>query len=82
MLKLSSEELHQVEKLNDADRCPMWKFQISILLKASDNFELLSEKRQEDDKTGEKKDDEKTKQWMVKDANAQKIITMTVDRKM
>ncbi|XP_025266851.1 uncharacterized protein LOC105249334 [Camponotus floridanus] len=61
MAKISVEEINQVEKLNGVENFQLWKFEITILLKANDLYEVATEVSAVQDAA-----------WLKKDANAQK----------
>lgn len=73
---MSKEDVSNIEKLKDANNYQMWKFQVQILFKAADSFEIVNGEYKLADIT----DDKLKLNWKTKDAKAQKIIITTVDR--
>lgn len=66
------EELHQIEKLKGPENFQLWKFQVTILLKANDSYKTV---------TGPVPDPI-TEAWTKKEAQAQKIIVLTLEKKV
>jgi hypothetical protein len=66
-----------LEKLTCADDYHIWKFEITVLFKACDVYEIVSG----DIKIETKIKDEDKKEWMKKDAVAQKLIIQSIDKK-
>lgn len=71
MAKTNSDDISNVEKLKDIENFPIWKFQLSILFRASDLFDIVNKNIPED---------KRTQQWIKSDAHAQKIIITTLER--
>lgn len=74
---MANEEYQQIEKLCNAETFPLWKLQINIFFKSYALDEIVegSVKIEQNDKEEVKKD------WIRKDARAQKIIITTIDKK-
>lgn len=72
MAKSLAEYILHIEKLTDSENFQIWKFQITILFKANEVYEIVLAKANEA---------ERTPQWKKKDASAQKLIITTVDKK-
>ncbi|KAL1506481.1 hypothetical protein ABEB36_005841 [Hypothenemus hampei] len=72
------EELNNIEKLTDEETYQIWKLQISTCLKASGLFEIVSGIVKSEALTNE---EDKTN-WIKKDTEAQKLITMSIDKKI
>lgn len=72
MAKNTNEEINQIEKLTGAENYQLWKFQVTILLKASDAYDIVTREQPIP----------KTENWARKDASAQKVIVMTIDKKI
>lgn len=72
MARSLAEDIIHVEKLTDAENFQIWKFQISIIFKANELYEIVLQNTTET---------ERTAQWKKKDANAQKLIVTTPDKK-
>ncbi|EFN74617.1 Copia protein, partial [Camponotus floridanus] len=62
--------INQVEKLNGVENFQLWKFEITILLKANDLYEVATEVSAVQDAA-----------WLKKDANAQKVIVLSLGKK-
>lgn len=69
MVKVSIDDIAQVEKLNGPENFQVWKFQITIMLRANDLLGIVQEEPQD------------TVMWKKKDANAQRIIVLLLDKK-
>lgn len=71
-------ELVKVEKLQNIEQWSLWKFQLRIILKANDLFDVVlgTEKKPADTKDEQKA--EKLRSWNKADCKAQKIIVMTL----
>lgn len=67
-----SEDTSNIEKLVDTESFQIWKFQLSILFRANELFEVVTKST-----TAAERDS----QWLKKDANAQKLIVTTVEKK-
>lgn len=67
---MSMEEIGQIEKLNGVENFQLWKFEITIVLKANELYDVTKEPLAEQDAT-----------WHKKDANAQKIIVLSLGKK-
>lgn len=65
------EELGLVEKLTDVESYQVWKFKITVILKANSLYQAVTEETTEALHTAE---------WKKKDAQAQKIIVTTIDQ--
>ncbi|XP_029675760.1 uncharacterized protein LOC115243150 [Formica exsecta] len=72
MAKALTEDSANIEKLIDAENYQIWKFQIGIILRAHELFDIIDTETVEN---------EKTNAWKKKNAQAQKIIATTVDKK-
>lgn len=72
MMKALTEDSTNVEKLVDAENFQLWKFQVGIMFKANELYQIVTE-----DTPMNNRDN----QWKKKDAVAQKIIVTTVDKK-
>ena len=68
-------ETSGIERLSDKN-FQVWKFQIVILFKAHDIYDIVSGK----EKLLETFDDKKKKEWERKDAKAQKYIVSTIEK--
>jgi len=66
-----SENLDSVDKLKSAEGYPIWKFQVGIILKASNLYDTV---------VTLPASDQRTEQWKKNDAKAQKIIVITIDK--
>jgi len=66
-----SENLDSVDKLKSAEGYPIWKFQVGIILKASNLYDTV---------VTLPATDQRTEQWKKNDAKAQKIIVTTIDK--
>ena len=62
-------ETADVQTLKDKQSFQIWNFQITILFKASDLYDVVSGK----DKFSEKVSQNEKSEWIKKDAKAQKI---------
>lgn len=71
MAKVTTEEINQVEKLIGVDNFQLWKFEVTILLKASDLYSVVINNRPAS----------ADEAWNKKDANAQKIIVLSLTKK-
>jgi len=69
MAKILNEDFSNIDKLMSVEDYPFWKFQIEILLRANNLFEIVSL---------DKPIDECTEKWKKEDATAQKIIIVGV----
>ncbi|KMQ88995.1 copia protein [Lasius niger] len=68
MAKMSMEEIGQIEKLNGVENFQLWKFEITIVLKANELYDVTTkEPPAEQDAT-----------WYKKDSNAQKVIVLSL----
>lgn len=65
------DELVLMEKLADVESFQVWKFKISVILKANGLYQTVIEETAEALRTAE---------WNKKDAQAQKMIVTTVDQ--
>lgn len=72
MSKPLTEDTANVEKLADTENFQIWKFQVEIVLRAHELYEVVTEETAEVGRTAA---------WKKKDAQAQKIIVTTVDKK-
>ncbi|XP_029054686.2 uncharacterized protein LOC114881967 [Osmia bicornis bicornis] len=72
MEKCTNEELNQIEKLRGSDNYQMWKFQVLIHVEASDLKDIVTMDPP----------DPKTQVWKKKDANAKRIIVMSIEKKI
>ncbi|XP_026826247.1 uncharacterized protein LOC113562125 [Ooceraea biroi] len=72
MARSQAEDFANIEKLSDSENYQVWKFQISILFRANELYGTVTE---------EVAEGQRTDQWRKKDANAQKIIVTTIERK-
>lgn len=71
MAKISMEELNQIDKLNGVDNFQLWKFEITILLKANELYGIVTDSPPENVQ----------ETWKRKDANAQKVIALSLNKK-
>lgn len=71
-MKGLAEDSANIEKLVDTENFPIWKFQVSVLLRANELYETMER---------EPGDSLKDVQWKKKDALAQKVLVTTVDKK-
>ena len=70
--KITNDEIHQVEKLKGPENFQLWKFQVTILLKANNLYLNVLEPGP----------NPTTEAWTKKDAQAQKVIVLTLDKKV
>lgn len=71
MAKVTTEEISQVEKLTGVENFQLWKFEITILLKADDWYNtVINDPPANADEA-----------WKKKDANAQKVIVLSLTKK-
>lgn len=74
-------ETTRIEKLQSVEKWPMYKFQIRVILKANELWEIVSgESKKPEKKEGEKQDifDENLKVWNLNDSKAQKYIVTSL----
>lgn len=71
MAKVSMEEIGQIEKLNGVENFQLWKFEITIVLKANELYDITTKTPL----------DEQDTTWNKKDANAQKVIVLSLGKK-
>jgi len=74
MATQGDETIVQIEKLKDNETYPVWKFQITIVLKSMGLYEIVS------GQSVQPTDSEQKTEWLKKDARAQKIIVTSVER--
>lgn len=72
MARNTNDELAQIEKLEDSPNYVVWKFKISIVLKAQEIYQIATEVTADADKNAA---------WTKRDAGAQKVIATTIDKK-
>ncbi|KYN01654.1 Copia protein [Cyphomyrmex costatus] len=72
MDKVPAEDLKQIEKLSEIEDFQVWKFQITIILLANELIDVILEETPEE---------ERNAAWKKKDANAKKVIVITLDKK-
>lgn len=72
MSRSLAEDFVNIEKLSDPENFQTWKFQLSILFRANDLYEIV---------TIETDEARREAAWRRKDANAQKLIVTTIDKK-
>lgn len=72
MAKILFEDVNNVERLTDVEDFNMWKFQVNILLNASELSKITLDETPLADRNA---------QWIKKDALAQKIIISTINKK-
>lgn len=65
------EEIGHIEKLNGVENFQLWKFEIAIVLKAHELYDVI---------TGASTAARDTT-WLKKDANAQKVIVLSLGKK-
>jgi len=70
MSKSLSEDATNIEKLTSIEDYPLWKFQIEILFKANNLYEVVTSNRPEP-----------TDKWKKDDAIAQKVLITTIDKR-
>jgi len=70
MAKSLSEDATNIEKLTSVEDYPLWKFQIEILFKANNLYEVVTSNRPEP-----------TDKWKKDDAIAQKVLITTIDKR-
>lgn len=74
-------EAIRIEKLQSVEKWPTYKFQIRVIMKASELWEIVSgDSSKPEKKEGEKQEvfDEKLKVWSLNDSKAQKYIVTSV----
>src|SRR5436190_139925 len=64
-----------IEKLKDCDTFPVWKFQITIVLKSMGLYEIVSGQCVQPENSEQQKAD-----WLRKDARAQKLIVTSLEK--
>lgn len=74
---ISTEEIGNIEKLCDISSFDLWNFQITVLLKASGLYKIVSGQEKLENLTK----DEDINTWIKNDAKAQRIIISTIDKK-
>ena len=67
------EEIAQIEKLKDLESFQVWKFQLTIILKAQELYTLVTDEPTEANTANT--------DWIRKNAKAQKYIVTTIDKK-
>lgn len=72
MTKITAEHLKQIEKLLEVDDFQVWKFQVTIILKANDLYDIV---------IADTLESNRNETWKKKDANAQRVIVTTLDKK-
>nr|XP_018899500.1 PREDICTED: uncharacterized protein LOC109032049 [Bemisia tabaci] len=82
MDNIKRDELRDIEKLKDTSNFQFWKFQVTIVLKAGNAYEIMTGQSVKPTADGEdgKKDQKQLKEWQKGDALAQKVIVQTVER--
>lgn len=73
----NEDNVNQIEKLCDEKNFMMWKFQIGVMFKANDLFDLINGKSKLDNLSDQKE----ILAWLKKDAKAQKLIVLSVNNK-
>lgn len=76
MAQYNTEEAIQIEKLSDSTNFQVWKFQITIMLKSSSLYEIVSGEKVKTESMSEKDKAD----WTLKDAKAQRIIITTISK--
>lgn len=74
-------ETIRMEKLRSVEQWPMYKFQVRVIMKASEVWEIVSGDSKKPEKTNEQKQedfDELLKAWIKNDNTAQKIIVTSL----
>lgn len=69
MAKVSQDDVVRIKKLSGPENFQVWKFQTTILLRVHDLLNIVEDPPQD------------TEQWKRKDANAQNIIALSLDKK-
>jgi hypothetical protein len=72
MAKITADDLKQIDKLSEVDDFQVWKFQLTIILRANELYDIV---------TTDTPEDQRTEAWKKKDANAQRVIVTTLDKK-
>lgn len=69
MARAPQEDVAQLEKLSGSENFQVWKFQVEIMLRAHDFLSIVQEAPLDTDI------------WKKKDANTQRIIVLSLDKK-
>ena len=72
MAKNITEDTNHIEKLVDAENYKIWRFQLNIVLEAHELQETIKL---------ETPVEQRNDAWKKKDANSQKLIIMSIDKK-
>lgn len=75
-------ELIKVEKLQSQSQWTMWKFQVKIILKSSDVYEVVSGEKSKPEDANAADYEAKLAAWKKEDMKAQRVIVTTISQKV